>query len=347
MLREDQESLREGILACPNPQCLHEYPVIDGIPILIGDLRSYITQNIISLLKRSDLSSTMESLLGDCCGPGAAFDVQRQHLSTYVCNHYGEFDTDAAAAPDLPCHSVASILSKGIALMGGIPEGPILDLGCSVGRTAFELASRSHNLVLGIDLNFSMLQTAGRIMETRTVTYGRRVGGIVFEPREFPVSFPRMEAVDFWVADVNNLPFTNDSVAMGSSLNLLDCVSTPYDHLRELARVLRPGGSALLSTPYDWSAYATSPESWIGGHSQRSENQGRSAVILRSLFENGGHLQAIKGLALEAELDNVPWTLRLHDRSFMTYFAHLLVGRKGSNPVLSHDAHSTDQSSLA
>lgn len=170
MLREDQESLCEGILACPNPQCLHEYPVIDGIPILISDLRAYITQNIIPLLKRSDLSSTMESLLGDCCGPGSAFD---------------------------------------------------------------------------------------------------------------------------------------------------------------------------------WSAYATSLESWIGGHSQRSENQGRSAVILRSLFENGGHLQAINGLALEAEVDNVPWTLRLHDRSFINYFAHLLVGRKRPDPALSHDAYSTDQSSLA
>jgi SAM-dependent methyltransferase len=300
---------------------------------LIADLRSYVTQNILPILKRADLSSTMESILGDCCGPGAAFDLQRQHLSTYVFSHYGEFDTDAAALTDLPFYSIATALRKGISLMGGIPEGLILDLGCSVGRTAFEHASCSNDLVLGIDLNFSMLQMAGRIMNSRTVTYGRRLGGLVFEAREFPISFPRMEAVDFWVADATNLPFADATVALGSSLNLLDCVSTPYDHLRELTRVLRPGGSALLSTPYDWSTYNTSVESWIGGHSQRSENQGRSAAILRSLFENGGHPQAIKGLALAAELDNVPWTLRLHDRSFMTYFAHLLVGRKRSDPV--------------
>jgi SAM-dependent methyltransferase len=335
VLREDSESLREGILTCSNSLCLHEYPVIDGIPILVADLRSFVTQNILPILKRADLSSTMESLLGDCCGPGAAFDFQRQHLSTYVFNHYGEFDTDAAAATDLPFYSIATVLSKGISLLGGIPEGLILDLGCSVGRTAFEHASCSNDLVLGIDLNFSMLQMAGKILNSRTVPYGRRLGGLIFEPREFPVSFPRMEAVDFWVADATNLPFADATVALGSSLNLLDCVSSPYDHLRELTRVLRPGGSALLSTPYDWSSYTTSVEFWIGGHSQRSENLGRSADILRSLFENGSHPRAIKGMALAAELDNVPWTLRLHDRSIMTYFAHLLVGRKRSDPACS------------
>ena len=137
MLREDQESLREGILTCSNPQCLHEYPVIDGIPILVADLRAYITQNILPLLKRADLSSTMESLLGDCCGPGAAFDFQRQHLSTYVFNHYGEFDTDAAPATDLPFYSIATVLRKGISLLGGIPGGPYPGLGMLRGEDSF------------------------------------------------------------------------------------------------------------------------------------------------------------------------------------------------------------------
>lgn len=332
MLREDRESLHEGILICSNSHCLHEYPVIDGIPILVADLRSYVTQNILPILKRADLSSTMESLLGDCCGYGSAYDFGRQHLSTYVFNHYAEFDVQATG-PDFPFYSIATVLRQGISLMGGMPDGLILDLGCSVGRTAFEQASCTNDLVLGIDLNYGMLQMAGTIMNRRSVTYGRRRGGIVFEQREFPISFPRMEAVDFWVADVTNLPFADATIALGTSLNLVDCVSNPYDHLRELTRVLRPGGSALLSTPYDWSTYATPLESWIGGHSQRSENQGRSAEALRSLFDNGGHPQAIKGLELAAERDNVPWTLRMHERSLVTYFAHLLVGRKSPDPV--------------
>jgi SAM-dependent methyltransferase len=307
---------------------LSEYPIIDGIPVLVADLRSYIAQNVLPLLKRADLSSAMESLLGDCCGPGSAFDVLRQHLSTYVFNHYADFDTDAGVFADISPNSIARILERGVALVGSIQEGLVLDLGCSVGRTTFELAARSNGLVLGVDLNFSMLQMAGLIMSSRTATYGRRQVGIVFERRNFPVDFPQMENVDFWACDVTNLPFADATMALGTSLNLLDCVSSPYDHLRELTRVLKPNGSALLSTPYDWSAYATAVESWIGGHSQRANNQGRSADILRSLFAEGGHPYAMGGLSLAAEEDNIPWTLRLHDRSFMTYFVHLVVGCK-------------------
>ncbi len=327
-MREEKEALLEGILICSNPQCLSEYPVVDGIPVLVADLRTYIAQNIGQLLKRADLSGAMESLLGDCCGPGSAFDVQRQHLSTYVFNHYADFDTDAGVPADFSVNSIAGVLDKGLSLIDGVPEGPVLDLGCSVGRTTFELARRSNELVLGVDLNFSMLRTAGAIMNTHSVTYDRRRGGIVFERRNFAVDFPCSEAVDFWACDVTNLPFADASMAMGASLNLLDCVSSPHDHLRELTRVLKPGGAALLSTPYDWSAYATAVESWLGGHSQRADNQGRSAEILRSLFAAGGHPHALAALALAAEADGVPWTLRLHDRSFMTYFAHLVVGRK-------------------
>lgn len=327
-MREDKEALLEGILICSNAQCLSEYPVIDGIPVLVTELRTYIAQNIGPLLKRTDLSSTLESLLGDCCGPGSAFDVQRQHLSTYVFNHYADFDTDAGTVAEFTSSSIASVLGKGLSLIDGIPEGPLLDLGCSVGRTTFELARNSKDLVLGVDLNFSMLQMAVSIMNSHTATYDRKRSGIVFERRHFPVDLPRSEAVDFWACDATNLPFADAGTALGISLNLLDCVSSPFDHLRELCRVLRPGGSALVSTPYDWSAYATAVESWLGGHSQRANNQGRSAEILRSLFADGGHPSALEALTLVAEEDSVPWTLRLHDRSVMTYFAHMVAGRK-------------------
>jgi len=328
-LRESgNEALHEGILLCSNPQCLSEYPVVDGIPLLLSDLRTYVAQSIHPLLSRTDLSSTMESLLGDCCGPGSAFDLQRQYLSTYVFNHYVDFDTDASDFEAVLPGTVANVLRKGLTLLDREPAGLVLDLGCSVGRTTFELARRGNDLVLGLDLNFSMLRTAATIVNSRTVTYDRRKGGIVFERRSFPVEFPRTELVDFWACDVTNLPFADAGMALCTSMNLIDCVSSPYDHLRELTRVLQPGGAALLASPYDWSAQATALESWLGGHSQRTSNQGNSAAILRSLFAGGEHPHALTGLTLAAEAENVPWTLRLHDRSFITYLSHLAAGRK-------------------
>ena len=97
--------------------------------------------------------------------------------------------------------------------------------------------------------------------------------------------------------------------------------------MKELARILIPNATAIISAPYDWSANATPVESWLGGHSQRSENKGESEGVLRSLLSGGGHPNAIETLELVSEQD-IPWTLRLHDRSFMEYRVQMIVVRK-------------------
>jgi SAM-dependent methyltransferase len=129
------------------------------------------------------------------------------------------------------------------------------------------------------------------------------------------------------VCDAAALPFADDVFSAGISLNVLDCIWSPYDHLKELARILIPNANAVVSAPYDWSANATPVESWLGGHSQRSENQGKSEVVLKSLLSGGGHPSAIEALELVSEQD-IPWTLRLHDRSFMEYLVQMIVVRK-------------------
>jgi ubiquinone/menaquinone biosynthesis C-methylase UbiE len=134
--------------------------------------------------------------------------------------------------------------------------------------------------------------------------------------------------VDFWACDGTSLPFADESFSLVASLNVIDCVQSPYDHLKELGRILKPNGGALFSAPYDWNVNATPVEAWLGGHSQRSENQGASEIMLRSLLAGGEHPYAMQELELVSESEAVPWSLRLHDRSFMNYQVHLLVVRK-------------------
>lgn len=88
--------IMQGVLVCTDAACLSEYPIIDGIPILVADLRAYVAQHVLPILTRDDLSPALESLLGDCLGPATAFDAQRQHLSTYVFDHWGEHDAQPA-----------------------------------------------------------------------------------------------------------------------------------------------------------------------------------------------------------------------------------------------------------
>lgn len=316
----------EGVLVCTSPSCLHEYPVIDGIPILVADLRTFMTQNMFAALARQDLGPSLQSLIGDCLGPGSALDAQRQQLSTYAHDHYEDLAPDAREAGK--AGFAARLIREGLGGIGEIADGPVVDLGCAVGRTTFELARALDRPVLGIDLNVGMLRLAARVLSGQGVCYPLRRVGMVYDQRQFDVSLDGLDHVDFWACDATCLPLGDHSVALAASLNVIDCLASPYDHLKELARVLLAGGRAIISSPYDWNPGATPVEAWIGGHSQRSETGGQSDVILRSLLAGGGHPQAIESLQLVDESPDLPWQLRLHDRGLMQYQVHLLTVQK-------------------
>lgn len=318
----------QGILVCTEERCLSEYPIIDGIPLIVADLRRYISENIDAVMNRSDLSEPMESILGDCCGPGNLFDSRRQHLSTYGFDHYGDLDPEEVPGVGVSPGSVLNLLETGLSgAMGGMC-GPVIDVGCSVGRTTFELAERCGGIVLGVDMNFSMLRAAAGILYTGNFSYPRRRVGIVYDRRSFPVRFERSENVDFWACDAMALPFSDTAFSLGVSLNVLDCVGSPHGHLKELERILMPGANVVFSSPYDWNAGATPVAAWLGGHSQRSDERGESDAMLRSLLCGGSHPERVEALETVEEYGDIPWTLRLYDRSFMEYRVHMVLARK-------------------
>lgn len=322
-VREDGDDLLEGILACSNPDCRREYPVIDGIPVLVAGIRAWMAASVLQVLERGDLSPELESLLGDAAGPGSALDTSRQHLSAYAWDHYGDLDPEEQhPSPG----SAARLLEHALDLAGEIPEGPVLDVGCAVGRTTFLLAERTGRPAVGIDLNFGMLRVASRVLREGRVRYSRRRVGLVYDRRDFAADLPGRGNADFWCCDAAALPFADRTFALAASLNVLDCVASPRDALAELARVLAPDGRALLATPYDWSPGATPVEAWLGGHSQRGPHRGASEPVLRTLVA-GGHPASVPGLAIVAEEPALPWRVRLHDRSAVEYAVHLLVAR--------------------
>lgn len=327
VLREEASDILEGILQCSHNECQREYPIFDGIPLLVPALRAYVSQNIFPILRRTDYSDVLESILGDCCGPGSALDQTRQHLSSYGWGHYSDLDPLEPKGSKL---SLVELLELGISLSGPLRQGPILDAGCAVGRSTFELAERQERLVLGIDLNFSMLQIAARVLRTGQVRYPRRRVGIVYDERVFPAHFQRPDLVDFWVCDALAPPFPRQTFSLVTSLNLIDCLPSPHDHLVAIGQALAPDGRTILCTPYDWSPGATPIESWMGGHSQRGPQGGDSAAVLRTLLTPNAHPASIEQLELIADAGNLPWRVRLHDRSVVEYATHLVVAEKRS-----------------
>ena len=321
--KEEEGHIVEGLIQCVNPQCYREYPILDGIPMLVSGLRAYMDHSALGVLVRTDLSPELESILGDCVGPNSAYDVLRQHLSQYCRDHYGDLDPANTDEAREEAGSVLRVLRAGMKHMETRPSGPILDLGCSLGRTTFELAEMTGEWVLGADLNFSMLRVASQALRTGRVEYPQRRVGVVYDRRTVEVPFGGHPRVDFWQVDAMALPFPNAAFSMMTSINVLDCLPVPMQHLHSLGTLVAPDGSVLLSTPFDWSPNASPVEAWIGGHGQRNEVGGSSETWLERLLCGAdgvpGHGWRICGK------EDIPWTVRIHARNRVEYLTRLLV----------------------
>jgi SAM-dependent methyltransferase/uncharacterized protein YbaR (Trm112 family) len=324
-----------GILHCTNDACRQEYPVIDGIPIITPDVRTVLNAQANHINQRLDLGASLTSLLGDVLGDASEFHMRRQHLSIYGWDGYGEF-AGAEASPGAttidfegtgPAPGAASrALARGLEMLGGL-EGPVIDLGCAVGRTTYDLAAETDAPVLGVDLSFLMLQLAHQVLRAGTASFELRHGGLVYHPIKAATPFAGTPNADFWLSDAMSIPLRPGKAGTIVALNLLDCVPSPLALLETIRATLRPGGRALIGCPYDWASSATPPEQWIGGHSQRGGYGGESDALLRALLTPGAHPQSLNDVTILGEAE-VEWQTRLHARSITQYRVHLIALEK-------------------
>jgi SAM-dependent methyltransferase/uncharacterized protein YbaR (Trm112 family) len=322
VVRDDGDDVVEGVLLCAHPQCRREHPIIDGIAVVVADLRSWATHQLGAVLHRDDLSPFLESLLGDAAGPGGEFDRTRGNLSGYGRSHWSSPDGGG----------VAQLAGTAFAMLdGGAPAGVWLEVGCCLGRATVELARRTGDLSVGVDLNFAMLRVAERVRREGRAVYPERRVGLVYDRREVDVPDVPADHLSFWCADAAALPF-GDGVFDGAlSLNVLDCVASPVGHLLELGRTVRGGAPVLLSTPYDWAPTATAVENWVGGHSQRGPAGGSSEAELHRVLSEDAAAGIDTGLVIEDEQKRVPWRVYVNERATMDYAVHMVRLRKRGN----------------
>ncbi|MFJ1459657.1 class I SAM-dependent methyltransferase [Nocardia sp. N2S4-5] len=103
-------------------------------------------------------------------------------------------------------------------LAAGLPPGAAVDAACGTGRVAAVLAECGHR-VLGVDSSPEMLD------------YARK----------------RLPDSDFRLGDLERLPVADASVDVLTCSLALSHVPDPLPVMREFARVLRPGGHALIA----------------------------------------------------------------------------------------------------
>ncbi len=305
------EWIEEGHLRCDS--CTAMYPILRGIPIIVPNVGKYIQQSLIHTLWSTDLTPHHLQWLSEAGGPSSSVEITRNYLSSYMWSHYGDLDPD----PPEDTSGILDLFAQ--TQQSNLQEGPLLDVGCSVGRGSFWLAKQYNRPVLGIDLNFSMILHALEVLRNDRVVYGQRVNGCVYRWKDYPAFFENRDQVDFWVADATCLPFADQFISSANSLNILDCTVSPMMALAELVRV---STEFHHFCPYDWSINVTDYNQWIGGHGSFASWKGDPEELIRYLLSEESPDSVLKLARIKNEKSQLPWRVRSHDRALMHYKLH-------------------------
>ncbi len=157
-------------------------------------------------------------------------------------------------ALDFPCRTVAHFPSE------IVDRG--LDLGCAVGRSAFEMA-RTCRSVLGVDFSHAFIQAAQTLGNGGSISYQRREEAAIVTTLEAraPAGIDPGKA-RFQQGDAMHLPADLGSFDRVHAANLLCRLSEPARLLVRLPDLVNPGGELVLATPCTWLEEFTPPSNW-------------------------------------------------------------------------------------
>ncbi len=116
----------------------------------------------------------------------------------------------------------------------------VVEVGAGIGYGAYILASQAHT-VIGVEKDSISLQSCREIWEPLSTNLRYKMG------------------------DALNLDFENESVDRIVCFEVLEHVANPQEMIKELFRLIRPGGTLILSTPNPyWFYYRVNTQETIG-----------------------------------------------------------------------------------
>jgi ubiquinone/menaquinone biosynthesis C-methylase UbiE len=157
-------------------------------------------------------------------------------------------------------------------LAGPVAGRRVLDVGTGDGAYAIEAADRGAHVV-GVDLALPMLAAAGRRARERGVPLGL-VQGLAQE-----------------------LPYGDGTVDLVIAVTVLCFVAHPDEAVREMSRVLAPGGRLILGELGRWNVWAAGRRvrSWLGNRAWRSAHFWSKGDVVRIVRRAGLDVLTVRG----------------------------------------------------
>ncbi|MBW1828738.1 MAG: methyltransferase domain-containing protein [Deltaproteobacteria bacterium] len=289
-IKEERDGdVLEGELRCPT--CGSCYPINQGVAVVLPKkARSVVSDN-------------------------SGYNSQGM-LSSYLWSHYSEF-FDGPNATDA---------YKTWSLYFRETDGCALDIGCAVGRLSFEL-SKTHSRVIGIDTSLSFIRKARELLDKKRLEFDLIVEGHITEAHSCDLDQNwNYHGVDFIVADALALPFPKNMFSTVTSINVLEKLPRPIQHLQDVNKVLRKENAMFLfSDPFSWDATISDPELWLSGRTE-GKYKGRGLDNISRLFsgEDGIFVPPL-GIC---EKGSVAWKIRKTENLWEYINSQFIVGKR-------------------
>ena len=343
----DVFEVRSGRLECS--KCKAEYPILEGVAIVVEDVHSYLMSHVKGISKRVKLDDLPKQYRDDFLE--AQSEIEHEHIeedleaervnALYLMNHFLRVNpktknqespwwqpSPEQGSPFIdklireywdrgPFSQIEEWLSKQDHIQKPIEA---IELGCGVGGLYRQLKPYLRSY-LGVDGSFASISMARHLALGVPDTSSFRVPGdllhgTVSQEVSIPVETNLSGQVDWIVADLESLPLQEASADLCIALNTIDMLNSPQGLPQIQNSLLKSGGVAIQSCPYIWhEAIAKKLRKLLPKRIQDSS----SAV--KWLYEQAG-------FQIEINQEHVPWLFFKHYRQVELYSVHIFMGRK-------------------
>jgi len=237
-----------------------------------------------------------------------------EQISQYCEFHYGE---EYYGVKNFPKNSVDLLKPY----LKDIKKTKALDLGCSVGRSSFELG-RYFDEVLGIDFSANFINVGIKLKKYDSLTYKVTTQGELFEEKTISLKDFDLEKtkqkVTFMQGDACNLKDIYNNYDLIFCSNLIDRLYYPQKFLDDIPSRVNKDGLLVLLSPYTWLEDYTPKDNWLGGFFKDNKRVETLDTLKENLSDRFELLETI----------DVPFVIRETSRKFQHSISEMSIWKR-------------------
>ena len=196
-----------------------------------------------------------------------------------------------------------------------------LDLGCSVGRSTFELA-KIFDDVIGIDFSTNFINVGVKLKIYDSLIYKVKKEGEIFEEKAISLKELRLEKikekVTFMQGDACNLKDIYTCFDLIFCSNLIDRLYYPQKFLDDIPSRINKDGLLVLLSPYTWLEDYTPKENWLGGYIKDNKEVKTLDTLKENLLVDFELLETI----------DVPFVIKETSRKYQHTISQMSIWKK-------------------